>query len=83
MSDASDVIVLQYRFKEDGVARRSSFSIDPVLLAIFARRMGSLDEAKAQLRRWAKSIAESGRAGERAGVSRLVHRHIYELLDDA
>lgn len=81
--ERSDTYVFQYRYIKNGNKHRSSMSIDPFLLEIFAKRMGGTDLAIAQLRRWAANIAANEAAGPRAGVSRLVHRRIYELLDDA
>lgn len=81
--ERSDTYVFQYKYIKNGVSHRSSMSIDPVLLEIFAKRMGGTDLAIAQLRRWAANIAANEGSGPRASVSRLVHRRVYELLDDA
>lgn len=82
MSKTSDTIVFQYRFVKNGSVLRSSMSIDPVLFGIFAKRMGGVEEAKEQLKRWAQSVAQSEESKVQASVSRRVHRYVYELLDD-
>lgn len=78
MAVESDSLVLQYYYSKDGRSRRTSLSIDPYLFGKLADYLGSTEEARAQLRRWA--IEEAKVVSDRASVSRRVHRKIYELL---
>lgn len=82
----NDTMALQYwrlRNKGDKTRERTSFSIDPVLFDIYANRVGGVQEAKTQLRQWARHYAELDTSYSSATVSRLVHREIYYVLAGA